>query len=138
MSDLQLIPVPVTHIDFAWRAGAHLLDESVKLAGGDYTIDQLKYLLIKGERSLVELRRGDNHCGWACLQVQQKPNKRIMFVTDLVAHNQHFEEFMGVLKPMAISQGCSSIRCSAKRPQARLYRQKLNFKSLYEILEVEI
>lgn len=138
MSDLKLIPIPPTHIDVAWKAGASSLEESVKFSGGDYTIDQLKYLLFKGERTLVELKRDNIHCGWACFQIQQKPNKRVLFVTNLVAHNQHFEDFMDTLRPYALSQGCAAIRCSAKKAQARLYRQKLNFVPLYEVLEVEL
>jgi hypothetical protein len=70
--------------------------------------------------------------------VDQLPNLRVLHITDLVAHNGHFEQFFAELKAIANSLGCSRIRCSAHESQARLYRMKLGFRPVYTTLEVSL
>jgi hypothetical protein len=135
---MQLWPVPPEQIDRAWRDGAACLHEACDVSGGEITGSQLKMLLGRGERTLVALHDGAATVGWAVFRVDQLPNVRSFFITDLVAHNGHFEEFFGSLKTMAASLGCSTIRCAAGPAQARLYRMRLGFKPLYQILEVEV
>ena len=95
-------------------------------------------LLSRGERTLIAMHDGEKIVGWAVIRVDQLPNLRTLFVTDLVAHNGGFELFFEALKTMAASLGCSTIRCAAGPAQARLYRMKLRFKPVYQILEVEV
>jgi N-acetylglutamate synthase-like GNAT family acetyltransferase len=64
------------------------------------------------------------------------PNLRALHITDLVAHNGHFERFFEAIKHLARDLGCSRVRCAAKPAQARLYRAKCGFMPVYEILEV--
>lgn len=135
---MQLWPVPVEQIDRAWKDGAACLHEACDVSGGEITGSQLKMLLSRGERTLVALHDGTEIVGWAVFRVDQLPNLRTLFVTDLVAHNGGFERFVEALKTMAASLGCSTIRCAAGPAQARLYRMKLGFKPLYQILEVEV
>ena len=135
---MQLWPVPAERIDRAWRDGASCLAEACDVSGGEITGDQLKMLLSRGERTLVALNDGTATVGWGVVRVDQLPNLRSLFVTDMVAHNGHFERFFEALRAMAASLGCSTIRCAAGPAQARLYRMKLRFKPLYQILEVEV
>lgn len=74
--------------------------------------------------------------GWAVVRVEQLPNMRVLFVTDLVAHHGHFENYLSAIKEMASALGCLRVRCAAKPAQARLYRMKCQFQPVYEILEV--
>lgn len=122
-------------VDFAWKDGADSLTEACKLVD-EITGDQLKMILSRGERSLVRMDEDSKTVGWGCFRVDQLPNVRVMHVTDLVAPNGHFENFFEQLKLIAMSIGCSRIRCSALESQARLYRQKLGFKPVYTTLEV--
>ena len=135
---LTLIPVPPTHIDFAWRDGAGALAEACATSGGEVTGDQLKMILARGERTLLQMRDGDSTVGWAVVRVDQLPNFRVIHVCELVAHNAGFERFFSALAEIAVSLGCSRIRCSAKPAQARLYRGKCGFVPVYETLEVPI
>lgn len=135
---MQLWTVPAERIDRAWRDGASCLREACDVSGGEITGDQLKMLLSRGERTLVALSDGTATVGWGVCRVDQLPNLRALFVTDLVAHNAHFEQFFTALKGMAESLGCSTIRCAAGPAQARLYRMRCGFKPLYSILEVEV
>lgn len=134
---MQLIPVPATHIDIAWKNGASCLHEACDTSGGEITGDQLKMLLSRGERTLLEMKIEAVTVGWSVVRVDQLPNMRVLFITDLVAHNGGFEKFFEAIKQLARDLGCSKVRCAAKEAQARLYRMKCGFMPVYEILEVE-
>jgi len=132
----MLVTIPFTHIDDAWKRGASCLHEACDTSGGEITGDQLKMLLSRGERSLLEMKIEDKTVGWGVVMVTQLPNMRVLHVGEMVAHNAHFEKFFDALKDLASGLGCSRIRCSAKPSQARLYRMKAGFKPVYETLEV--
>jgi hypothetical protein len=133
---MKLVPVPAHMIDFAWAEGASALHEACDTSSGEITGDQLKMILSRGERTLLRMEADEGLVGWGVIRVDQLPNKRVLFVTDMVAHNGHFERFFEELKKLAQSLGCSRVRCAAKPAQARLYRQKVGFIPVYEILEV--
>jgi hypothetical protein len=133
---MNLIPVPATHIDIAYQRGASCLHEACDTSGGEITGDQLKMLLSRGERSLLEMQSDGQTVGWGVVRIDQLPNVRVLFITDLVAHNGGFEQFFEAIKQLARDLGCSKVRCAAKEAQARLYRMKAGFKPVYQILEV--
>ena len=132
---MKLIPIPAHHTDAAWNDGAQTLDES---CAEECTIDQLKMLVARGERQLVRMDSEGKKVGWAVFRVDALPNFRVMHVTNLVAHNAHFEQFFSEVKSLAESLGCSRVRCCAKPAQARLYQMKLGFSPIYTTLEVSI
>jgi hypothetical protein len=134
---MQLIPVPQNFIDLAWQRGASCLSEACDVSGGEIEGPQLKMILSRGERSLLEMTIEGKTVGWGVVRVDQLPNVRVLFITDLVAHNGGFEMFFEAIKQLARDLGCSKVRCAAKEAQARLYRMKAGFKPVYEILEVE-
>jgi len=135
---MQLIPVPATHIDIAYQRGASCLHEACDTSGGEITGDQLKMLLSRGERSLLEMQSDGQTVGWGVVRIDQLPNVRVLFITDLVAHNGGFEQFFEAIQQLARDLGCSKVRCAAKEAQARLYRMKSGFRPVYEILEVSL
>jgi len=55
---MELFQVPASHIDAAWRDGARLLEQACKRADREVTADQLKFLLARGERTLLGLADG--------------------------------------------------------------------------------
>jgi len=134
---MQLIPVPQTHIDLAWKQGASCLAEACDTSGGEITGDQLKMILSRGERTLLRMD-DEKTVGWGVVRVDQLPNMRVLMVTDLVAHNGGFERFFEALKQLARDLGCSRVRCAAKEAQARLYRMKAGFQPVYAIMEVPL
>ena len=133
---MELQPVPLTHIDAAWKDGASCLSEACDISGGEITGSQLKMILSRGERTLLRMVE-DSVVGWGVVRVDQLPNVRVLFITDLVAHNGGFERFFEAIKQLARDLGCSKVRCAAGAVQARLYRMKCGFKPVYEILEVD-
>lgn len=134
---MNLVPIPAHQIDAAWRDGAHVLGKACETSGGEIEGPQLKMILSRGERTLVRMD-ADKTVGWGVVRVDQLPNIRVLFVTDLVAPHGHFEQFFTALKEMAVSLGCSRIRCAAKPAQERLYKMKCDFQPVYSILEVQL
>lgn len=135
---MNLIVVPPTHVDWAWRDGASCLSEACETSGGEITGDQLKMIVARGERTLIRIDDEGKTVGWGCVRVDQLPNMRVLHITDLVAHNAGFQRFFDELKQMAAGLGCSRVRCSAKPAQARLYKMKCGFVPVYETLEVAL
>jgi hypothetical protein len=133
---LELRPIPASHIDQAWRDGAGCLARACETSGGEITGDQLKMVLSRGERTLLQMLDAGQTVGWAVVRVDQLPNCRVLFVTDLVAPGGGFQRFVGPIREMASALGCSRVRCAAKPSQERLYRMKCGFQPLYNILEI--
>jgi hypothetical protein len=132
----MLTPVPAHMVDFAWKEGASELAKACDTSGGEITGDQLKMILARGERTLVRMDSEGLTVGWGVVRIDQLPNLRVLFITDLFAPGGHFESFFSDIKKLAREYGCSRVRCAAKPAQARLYRQKCGFQPVYDILEV--
>jgi hypothetical protein len=133
---IELQPVPATMIDRAWHDGASCLSEACDKSGGEIEGPQLKMILSRGERTLLRMWDGDVR-GWGVIRVDQLPNMRVLFITDLVAHNGHFEQFFEAIKQLARDLGCSKVRCAAGPAQERLYRSLCGFTPVYRIMEVD-
>lgn len=132
---MKLVHIPAMHADFAWRDGAHALGESCV---EECTPDQLKLLISRGERNLVRMDADGKAIGWAVYVIQQLPNMRVFFVTNLAARGAGFQRFWDEVKSLAERNGCSRVRCSALPAQSRIFREKLGMKSVYETLETEL
>ena len=133
---MALFIVPQTHIDIAWEDGANSLIESCLT--DEVTIDQLKMILSRGERVLVQIKNGEDVVGWGVYKIDQMPNFRALHITNLVAHNSGFDSFFEDIKNIAKYNGCSRIRCCALPAQARLYKIRCNFQPVYTTLEVTL
>lgn len=134
----KLIVVPATHIDVAWKEGAHNLGLACATSGGEITGEQLKMMLARGERTLVRMDRDADIVGWAVVGVEQLPNFRVLYIYELYAPRGSFENFFEELKNMALAFGCLRMRCAAKPAQARLYERRCGFAPVYQVLEVEL
>ena len=132
---MQLIPIPSRHTDYAFKDGAVDLAESCV---EECSIDQLRMLIAREERQLVRMDDEGKTVGWGVFRIENLPNMRVFFVTNLVGHHSRFERFYSQLKELAKDLGCSRIRFAAKPAQARLYRMKLGAESIYSILEVNV
>lgn len=137
---MKLVPIQTTMIDFAWfRDGANQLSEACETSGGEVTGDQLKLLLSRGERTLLRMENDAGEgVGWGVIRVDVLPNFRVLHACEMVAHNANFETYLQELKGIAASLGCLRIRACAKPAQARLYKQKIGMRPVYETLEIQL
>lgn len=135
---IELLQVPPTHVDRAWKDGAYHLGEACDTSGGEITGDQLKMILSRGERTLVKMQRDGRTAGWGVIRADQLPNVRVLFVTDLWAPGAGFGEFFQELKKYAEANGFLEIRCAAQPAQARLYQARCGFEPVYQVLRVSL
>lgn len=135
---MEFRQVPPSHIDRAWRDGAHLLSKACEASGGEVTADQLKLMLSRGERMLFAGMHEGRPVGWCVMRIDQLPNVRVLHICELYSPNFMTAEFFDQIKAMAEQQGCSEVRCSAKPSQARLYRMRFGFEPVYETLRVRV
>ncbi len=142
MVNLKISVEEPRFIDYAWQDGASCLAEVCALVD-EVTESQLKLILSRGEKTLARLVEDEKTVGWVCWVIHQLPNKRVLHVSGLVAHNAESERFFPRLNEIAVLLGCSGIRYSAPPAQARLNRMKakelgLEANVLYETYEVPV
>lgn len=136
---MNLIPIDARFIDAAWKEGAHNLSRACDVSGGEITGDQLKLMLARGERTLLRMQDHTGETvGWGVVRIDQLPNMRVLFITDLYAPGGRFERFYELAADLARAQGCSRVRCAAKPAQERLYRMKAGFVPVYVTMEREV
>lgn len=135
---MQILRVAPSHVDRAWRDGAHKLSEACKWALREITPDQLKLLLARGERTLYALEDGGKMVAWAAVQVQQLPNIRVLHVYSIYAPGSTGPEAFGLLADLARSEGCSEIRGACTEAVARLWERKLKAERLYSIMSIPV
>lgn len=128
---MPLLIVAAEWVNHAYEHGADMLGESCV---EECTPDQLKMMLSRGERTLVQMVKDDKVVGWGVYKIDQLPNLKVLHITNLVAHNGGFEQFFDEIKGIAKAYACTRVRASCKPAQARLYRIKCGFKPLYETI----
>lgn len=134
----KLLIVPPNFIDKAWKDGASCLEEACSLVD-EITGSQLKMILSRGERHLAQMLDGEETVGWGTFRIDPLPNIRVLHITDLVAHNGHFESFWDELKKIALSLGCSSVRYSpASESRGRLFKAKTGAELVYATYEIKL
>lgn len=134
---MKLFHVSPAFIDKAWRDGAHKLSEACEKSCGEITADQLKLMLSRGERQLIGVGE-ESIVGWAAIQIQQLPNKRVLYVYSIYAPGATGPEAFGLLKQLAVENGCSSIRGACNDAVSRLWERKFGAKKLYQTMEIEV
>lgn len=133
---MELFQCRPQDIDAAWRDGACVLGEATRHAQREITLDQLKMLLSRGERTLIGARDGDRITGWAAVQVQQLPNLRVLYIFALAGKGICSAEGVARLREYALANGCTTIRGAVRPSMARLL-QRLGGKPLYTTYELE-
>lgn len=136
---MSLVIVPPDFVDYAWRKeGADCIAEAL-IGIDEITPDQLKMMLSRGERYLVKILDGEKTVGWGTFAIDNYPNLRLLHITTLVAHNCEFERFFDEIRDVARKMGCTSVRFSAKKAQARLFMSKVSGCSeVYTTIEVKV
>ena len=131
---MHLSLIPPSHIDKAWKDGAHLLSEACDVSGGEITGDQLRMILSEGKRLLFAAVKDERPVGWCAAQVEQLPNVRVLHIYAVWARGTLFHEFVEQMREFGRNQGCSELRCAAKPSQARLYEMKFGFEPVYQVM----
>ena len=137
MNTVQIVaPNNVYHV---WEDIKEYLNASINVSGGDFTLDQLKLLLVRGEQSLlVSVNESKKINGAMTVEFINSPNARTMFITALGGSGIVNDETFSQVETWAKMQGATKASAWAQEAQARLYKLKANFNTIRYVVEKDL
>jgi hypothetical protein len=122
-----------------WKDIESFLNASINVSGGDFTLDQLKFSLGRGEQTLlVSVNEQNIINGAMTVEFTNRPNHRVMFITALGGHGIVNDETFSQVESWAKSQGATKASAWAQEAQARLYKIKSNFNTVRYVVEKDL
>ena len=121
-----------------WDKVSHFVENGLKYAEDDYTLDQAKVLLAGGQWILIAVtNEEDKVVGGLTVSFNNYPNDRIAHVTSiggkLISSTDTYNQLSNILK----SFGATKIQGSGRPSIVRLWR-KLGFRERYTIVEKKL
>lgn len=136
--NLTIQPVGTAYFHQTWPLVEGFLNEALKWGEDDYTVEQAKGLLARGDWLLVVAVDEENVIkGAAAVNFFNMPNDRVAFVIaiggKLISNQDTYKQFSALLK----SYGATKIQGAAREAIARLWT-RYGFKERYRIVEARI
>jgi hypothetical protein len=137
MNTVQIVaPNNVYHV---WEDIKEYLNASINVSGGDFTLDQLKLLLVRGEQSLlISVNKNNKINGAMTVEFINNANARTMFITALGGSGIVNDETFSQVETWAKMQGATKASAWAQEAQARLYKLKANFNTVRMVVEKDL
>ena len=137
MNTVQIVaPNNVYHV---WNDISSYLEASINVSGGDFTLELLKLLLVRGEQTLlVSVNDNKKINGAMTVEFINSPNARTMFITALGGHGIVNEETFSQVETWAKMQGATKASAWAQEAQARLYKLKADFNTVRYVVEKDL
>ena len=137
MNTVQIVaPNNVYHV---WNDISNYLEASINVSGGDFTLEQLKLLLVRGEQTLlVSVNNNKKINGAMTVEFINNPNARTMFITALGGNGIVNNETFSQVETWAKMQGATKASAWAQETQARLYKIKANFNTIRYVVEKDL
>jgi hypothetical protein len=137
MNTVQI--VAPNNIYNVWEDIKEYLNASINVSGGDFTLDQLKLLLVRGEQSLlISVNKNNKINGAMTVEFINSPNARTMFITALGGSGIVNDETFSQVETWAKMQGATKASAWAQEAQARLYKLKANFNTVRMVVEKDL
>jgi hypothetical protein len=135
---LTIHPVLLQHVHQTWPLVEGYLAEALKWGEDDYTAEQAKTYLARGDWLLVVAVDEEKAIkGAAAVNFFNMPNDRVAFVIaiggKLISNQDTYKQFSELLK----SYGATKIQGAAREAIARLWT-RYGFKERYRIVEARL
>jgi hypothetical protein len=136
--NLKIVPVHSNVFHQTWPLVEGFLAEALKWGEDDYTAEQAKTYLARGDWLLVVAVDEENKIhGASAINFINMPNDRVAFVIamggKLISNEDTYGQFTTLLK----SYGATKIQGAAREAIARLWA-RFGFKERYRIVEAKI
>jgi hypothetical protein len=136
--NLTIKPVPVQLVNQTWSLVEGFLADALKWGEDDYTAEQAKVYIAKGDWLLVVAVDEENKIhGAAAINFFNMPNDRVAFVIaiggKLISNQDTYLQFSELLK----TYGATKIQGAARESIARLWT-RYGFKERYRIVEAKL
>lgn len=106
-----------------WPICARWIRPSVDLSDGEYTMNDVKGMVVSGEALLAVAERDGQIVGAGVLEIHILPRFRLLHVLALGGRHVCTRQGLDQLRRIGRTLGCSKIQGWAKKPQMRLYRR---------------
>ena len=132
---MTIMHYPTSLVNQAWDNGASALAYAAKRSNGEWTGDQLKLMLMRGEMMLI----GSDDL-WAAVQHVQHPNRCVLHVYAVACTRDGRgmnDADINELAEYARQTGCTALTCSADKAAERLYA-RYGFVPQYTTMGIEL
>jgi hypothetical protein len=135
---MKIQAVPVDFIQQGWTLVEGYIAAANLHGGGDYTLDQIRFLVGTGQWLLVvAVDDAQKICGAATVSFINMPNDRVAFVTfiggKLIASKDTFTQLTDIVK----AHGATKLQGAARESVARLWK-RYGFEERHIIVEKRI
>lgn len=134
---MQVQLVDTAHVNQVWHLVETYIADAMEYSCGDYTVDQVKTLVVMGHWTLLVAVDDDGVKGAATVSFSNRPNDRVAFITSiggkLISNPDTFEQ----LKRLLANTGATYIEGAARESIARLW-SRYGFEEKYRIVGVKI
>lgn len=135
----QINIVAPDFINQYWKKIEPFFDSSFKFSTDDYSVDQIKFLLVNGQQiCLVAVEEDGSIIGASAVSISNYPNHRVLHITSMGGRALIEPDLIQQFEAWARSQGVTKIRAFAQDAQARLYKIKMGFQSVAHVVEKNI
>lgn len=135
---LQVQLVPLSLIHQTWPLIDEYLKEALKWGEDDYTIEQVKVYITKGDwMLLIAVDEDKNIHGAAAVNVYNMPNDRVAFVVAIGGRLISSAETYAQLCVLLKSFGATKLQGVARESIARLWK-RYGFKERYILVEAKL
>ena len=122
-----------------WSKIEPFFESSFKFSTDDYTVEQIKFLLVNGQQiCLVAVEDDGTIIGASAVSINNYPNHRVLHITSMGGRALVEPDLIEQFENWARSQGVTKIRAFAQDAQARLYKMKMGFDSVAHVVEKTI
>jgi hypothetical protein len=121
-----------------WDQIKPFFDASFKYSNDDYSVDQIKMLLVHGHQKLLIAVENDIIIGASAVEFINYPNQRVLHITSMGGKALIEPDMIKQFEDWAKLQGATKIRAFAQDAQARLYRIKMGLNTVTHVVEKTI
>ena len=135
---MNLYIVPTNQVHRFWDKAVPHIKQAMKMGDGEYTIDQLKLLVIQGQQQLLMVMDDEDKCHVALtIQWTTLGSQRVCYISYIGGNNTQecWDQFVQWVK----NSGGTSIQGSTKsKAIARLWRMAYKMQSKYTLMELKL
>jgi hypothetical protein len=129
--------VDPAHVHHVWPLVEAFIAAALDHSKGDYTLEQVKTLVVMGNWTLVVAVDDNGVQGAATVDFFNRPNDRVAFVTSIGGRLVSSPDSVEQLKKLLGSLGATCIEGAARESIARLW-SRYGFEEKYRIVGVRI
>jgi hypothetical protein len=136
MKQIQIVAPEYVHQ--VWDDVERYFNSSLRFSTDDYSVDQIKMLLVNGQAILFIAVHEGKIIGASAVQLVNYPNHRVVHIMTMGGKALIEPDMIKQFEDWAKSQGATKIKAYAQDAQARLYRIKMGLNIVSHVVEKTI